>query len=62
VAEPVKPTRTENKTHQHTDRPRYEPPMVIHLGNSHQGRGGEVCQPGSGDLFNCLNGPGFQAD
>jgi hypothetical protein len=61
MAEPIKPTEPEGRAQQHPDRPRYEPPVVVHLGNSHAGQGGSAsCTPvGSANQVNCVaNGIG----
>lgn len=41
------------------DRPGYEPPRALRLGDVHTGTGPPVCTaPGSGDALSCTDGPG----
>lgn len=58
MAEMIKVTRLEDTTPQRPDRPRYEPPMVVHLGNSQRGRGNGLCTGGSGAPHGCDSGMG----
>jgi hypothetical protein len=59
MAEPISITQRDSKSEQLPDRPRYDPPRAVHLGNSHQGRGQLFCSPvGTSDFmpFPCENG------
>jgi hypothetical protein len=41
------------------DRPEYEPPRALRLGDVHTGTGPPACTaPGSGEAAFCTNGPG----
>jgi hypothetical protein len=59
MPEPIKPTQPTSETEQRPDRPRYEPPVVVHLGNSHAGQGGIAgdCRSGSNPTSQiCIDG------
>lgn len=56
MAEPISIIQRDNQSEQRPDRPRYEPPMVVHLGNSQMGRGGNFCGAGSGNQAVCAPG------
>jgi hypothetical protein len=61
MPEPIKSTQPTSETEQRPDRPRYEPPVVVHLGNSHTGQGGAPgdCRSGSNPITEtCINGTG----
>jgi hypothetical protein len=62
MPEPIKPTQPASETELRPDRPRYESPLVVHLGNSHAGQGGipNPCAVGSNPSVQiCAEGVGI---
>lgn len=58
MVEQISATQVGDRSDECPDRPRYEPPLAVHLGDGRHGQGGTsvACQPGSGAAAACVAG------
>lgn len=57
MVEPISATQAKDRSDECPDRPCYEPPMAVHLGDGQHGQGDlPPCQPGSGAYSSCIDG------